>query len=512
MEEILPPLPDKKTILRAEWDDHMRSIFVHRLARIAQRAGHAAELWDRLKAFEAADQQTIWRDTLGAGAWRTLRAIVYAFEALERWAAAQSPVVNVFPVQIEDLVRYLLHRERADPSRPYCPGSLPGALRAAIVSIYTRLQIKPLPDWESSVWTGQVKRIKNTAPQRDPAQNAVPMPPEFVMGLEDLVNEGSQGEQLFAGLFLLMIWCSLRFFDVVNTNPFQWTVEDAVIYGESRTKTRRIRKWVVANYSLGKRPWLIKWYRAIICAEPTDRDCILNSVIFENRGLRWTNTELQYDAAAEIFAWMVNKISKNAERHGLSPEKVKIYQKAARLHGLRATVISMAAEREEADRPIRFQGDWAQNSPMPDHYSKAKMAITLRLCGNLVKDLRAGWRPGVKADPNLLNAVEDVEEAPVNTTQAIEDSDADSDMALISHASISFYWMKSANSWDRRAHVPSAADPAWPACKQLRGRGIRIEDMVELGMNPTKETEICSWCRKARPEIGDLVADEVDTS
>ena len=108
------------------------------------------------------------------------------------------------------------------------------------------------------------------------------------------------------------------------------------------------------------------------------------------------------------------------------------------------------------------------------------------------------------ADPNLVNAVEDAKEEPSRSIE--DDSDADSDMAIISHSAIPFYWMQSANSWDRRAHVESAEDPTWPACKQLRGRGIRIEDMVELGMNPSKETEICAWCRKARPEIADLIA------
>ena len=35
-------------------------------------------------------------------------------------------------------------------------------------------------------------------------------------------------EQLMAGLFLFMIWCSLRFIDAVRTDPFHWVLEDHV--------------------------------------------------------------------------------------------------------------------------------------------------------------------------------------------------------------------------------------------------------------------------------------------
>ena len=123
---------------------------------------------------------------------------------------------------------------------------MPGSLRSAVTTVYTRLRIEPLPSFEDPIWTSQVKKIKARAPKKDPGDNAVPIPPGFLWYLEDRVNDGSALEQLMAGLFLFMIWCSLRFNDAVRTDPFRWILEDHVIIGTSKTKTKKIKRWIIA--------------------------------------------------------------------------------------------------------------------------------------------------------------------------------------------------------------------------------------------------------------------------
>ena len=39
---------------------------------------------------------------------------------------------------------------------------------------------------------------------------------------------------------------------------------------------------------------------------------------------------------------------------------------------------------------------------MADHYNKSKKAITLRMVGKVLQDLKAGWRPGLHAIPDLV--------------------------------------------------------------------------------------------------------------
>ena len=67
-------------------------------------------------------------------------------------------------------------------------------------------------------------------------------------------------------------------------------------------------------------------------------------------------------------------------------------------------------------------------------------------------------------------------------------------------------------SWDHQslqAHVPDIDDPEVPACRRLRNQGVRIRDMKELASPPDRETEVCHFCRKARPEIADYLRTEL---
>ncbi len=520
VDEILPPPAMKPTPRLQEWEEIQHNFWIYRLSRIATRAQGAAGIWQAIQAFPEIDRDQLWKDTLGASEWRTTRAICYAFEALERWALKKD--LDVYPARIETLVRYILDRDREPKG---CPRSLPGSLRSAVKTVYCRLRIEPVPDFENALWSGQVKKIKDRAPKKDPGENAVPIPPGFIWYFEDLVHEGSLLEKIMAGLFLFMIWCSLRFNDAIRTNVFKWVIEDHVIIGVSKAKRKKIKRWIIANYSLGDRAWLIHWFRLLWTLEPTDRDFLVANLktrpgsSAKDRALVWTQDPLQYDVANDLFHEMITSIALRAGDRPeiLTQEEADAYVPIATLQGLRSTVPSMGSERKHRDRAVRFQGDWAGNHAMPDHYTKSKLAITLGMVSSLVRDLKSGWRPGPKAAPDLLimdlpdlPAEKGIQDSNPVADAADDDRDSDaSDMGEISGPTIDFYaqkikpTMKKVDPNPPRLHVRDLAEPTWPACTRLKNQGVMIADMIHQGTFPTSVTMICHWCRQKRPEIMD---------
>ena len=73
-----------------------------------------------------------------------------------RWAI-KAGGQNVFPVSIEALVQYLLHRDHEPKG---CPRSLPGSVRSAVTTVYARLKIGPVPDFADAIWNAQAAKIK----------------------------------------------------------------------------------------------------------------------------------------------------------------------------------------------------------------------------------------------------------------------------------------------------------------------------------------------------------------
>ena len=179
----------------------------------------------------------------------------------------------------------------------------------------------------------------------------------------------------------------------------------------------------------------------------------------------------------------------------------------------------MGAERNHRDRAVRFQGDWAADQGMTDHYTKSKLTITLGMIGALIRDLKSGWRPGPRAAPDLIATVlkapgpaTDVlvassdEEDPIAAAgNADRDSDA-SDIATIVAPMIDFYMQqvtinKMLSPDPPKLHVRSLDTPELPACTRLQRAGVKIVDMSWAGNFPGHTNAICAHCRKARPEI-----------
>jgi len=98
--EILPPPPAEASPSIADWEAAQHRFWIYRLARIAQRAGGRAGIWEAIQKFDPIDRDRLWDDTLGASEWRTTRAICYAFEALERWAIKVGRSAEIFPASI----------------------------------------------------------------------------------------------------------------------------------------------------------------------------------------------------------------------------------------------------------------------------------------------------------------------------------------------------------------------------------------------------------------------------
>ena len=154
---------------------------------------------------------------------------------------------------------------------------------------------------------------------------------------------------------------------------------------------------------------------------------------------------------------------------------------------------------------------------MADHYTKSKLTVV----GSLIRDLKAGWRPGPRPAPDLIAIdlvapeqpddpvyVSDGEENPdVAADDSERDSDA-SDLAAISAPMIDFYVQDIPHLLDRlispelpKLHARSLADPTFPACTQLRKKGVRIVDMQWAGTFAGTANAICYHRRRARPEI-----------
>jgi len=302
------------------------------------------------------------------------------------------------------------------------------------------------------------------------------------------------------------VWCSLRTVDAIQTSPHTWIQEDAVMTGRCQVKGGKTKDWVIANYSIGDRAWMMRWYQLILVTPPMVRDFLIPNYTLNHEGApQWDTKQLQPSVLQDMYKQMMRDIAMDAPSNDRE-EAIK-WAEDSTLHWLRSAVPTMGGLKNHRDRAIRFQGGWTINSPMTDHYTRAKLGITLGMVGSLVKDLKAGWRPGLEVDPRLIPrqsnpaAVADIQEA----------SDSDGEDAMLSSSCISFYKIKQTKSDGRMpelmAHVPDDLDPMWPACKRLRNRGIRIDDMEELGVFPTSADKICKRCRDLRPEIVEQLED-----
>ena len=160
---------------------------------------------------------------------------------------------------------------------------------------------------------------------------------------------------------------------------------------------------------------------------------------------------------------------------------------------------------------------------MADHYTKSKLTITLGMVGSLIRELKAGWRPGPRAAPDLIaidlkapplpEAPEYVSDGEENPDVAGDDDGRDSDesdMAAIAAPMIDFYVQNTSNVLEKlispdppKLHARSLHAPDYPACALLRNKGVRIDDMTWAGTFPGTVHAICYHCCRIRPEIED---------
>jgi hypothetical protein len=274
---------------------------------------------------------------------------------------------------------------------------------------------------------------------------------------------------------------------------------------------------VIANYSVGDEAWLLKWYQLLISVPPADRDFLIADIKFTDAGPQWQAHQMSSETVDAFFNKVMHKAAEAVvDKYPESThEDAKKWAVQATKHWFRSIVPAMGGQRKHEDRAVRFQGGWSQNSPMPDHYTRTKRAISLGMVGSLVKDLKGGWRPGIDVDHTLIQSKG--AEAIRDAKEVMPASDSEDELGAAAAAFIGFYFIPSAKTDETGAarsqsglplvaHVPGMEDPDRPACRRLINEGKLISEMVEMGCWPRRETQICKFCRDARPEIIEQLA------
>ena len=164
---------------------------------------------------------------------------------------------------------------------------------------------------------------------------------------------------------------------------------------------------------------------------------------------------------------------------------------------------------------------------MPDHYAKCHRAVTLNLVGDLIRDLKAGWRPGLQVDSALVPVEQEVASIPIEEDCAV-DAEVEADATPDRTESVTadgfvlvggkedaapeddsfpepyaeFYEIITDSGFGATVvHAQSLTDARLAACAQMRHRPL--SSMKAVGPVPSKP--ICKHCIVRRPELKGLV-------
>ena len=225
----------------------------------------------------AGEQAEIRELVFGAGAFRTIRVNVLAWERMEKWAGSQG--LSVYPLTSSVLSKYCLRLSNSKRG----PSVLP-ALSYAVRWICKRL-VTPVPDTDDPHVGAIVQKVYLDRGKE--LREAVEVPQPVVAALEYLVNalilEGKKPAALFARWTLILIYASLRWDDGRHVAPASLELTEEALLGLVwQTKVERKRKgtrFAVPRCSIAGVEWLdeVQIFREFL----SDRDFFIWDLVSE---------------------------------------------------------------------------------------------------------------------------------------------------------------------------------------------------------------------------------------
>jgi hypothetical protein len=183
------------------------------------------------------DADIVLAAILTKGSPDVIRRHVHIIEKMENWwkgyliAHSQPEEENAFyPITLELVEKYIAHRVKQG-----CGCSAPDIIIGAVNNIVQRLIMPPLSTRTSPVITTLRDQLKRT--RGGPLKEALPVPEALIGELELSINDCMDvAARMLAGVFLCMVYGSLRFDDQKHTKVSSLTMDDTRLRGPGQAR------------------------------------------------------------------------------------------------------------------------------------------------------------------------------------------------------------------------------------------------------------------------------------
>ena len=387
----ITPLMEKELLLKSKW--------IRRLERICEYAGSAAGFNQAPPdddALSAEERVKLKRLVLAVGAFRTLQAHVRHWERFAAWCSRNG--LSAYPPSSSAILKYLV----ALSGRECGPTVIP-SVRAALTWLGKRIQMAIPPMDVAEIKALELEVIELRAKE---IKEAVPIPIDLVLALERLFHKEAQERPvvaLFLGWILCLIFASLRFNDGVHVKPSSLEFRDNVLYGLCwQTKVERKRRGTrLAIASVGLIPpeelnndgfvqlsWLSVFWSLFQLHIASDRDFWMFEI---DTWTAFAPTEVTYQRGLNCFKGLCASATKQFAPEGRIPALASTIT-ALTWHSCRVTLLNAAVHAGVEALPISMQANHA-NTDLVLKYTRDRRTVPLKMVGQLLQDLRAGWTP-----------------------------------------------------------------------------------------------------------------------
>ena len=472
------------------------------LRGIMDRAGEFSALGARILEL-GEDGPRALEAVLLHGAAQTIAAHVRSWEKMELWWATKLLTEGVsiadkpfYPVTGAMFDQYITSRTSSA-----CGASTPDLIKAAVNWVATKLMM-PEVNTNSSVF--KALRAMAIDQYGKPVREAKPVHITLIKHLELMLANLEDGPRLLCGIFLCMIYASLRFDDQRHVCPGDLTFSEGALRGTAwQTKVERNRKgtrFAVPDVSLSGRPWLQEWHTwpntvmdmsadfwlpkmvvqpggkvIIVQAEPADR----------NQSLRLLRELLEHGAER----------ANNVEGEG--DQVPPRHHSSVTWHSARCTVITWAgaAGRSATEMILQMR---SKDPKMAEKYQRDRLTIPIRMVAELCADLSHGTARETRAARRTRTAAS----LPVVPSSSSGSSSSSSAGSSDERApDLAFYVKKGAGGtvmprW--RYHVAAVGHSDKIACSS---REWGESELLCVGSRPPPGSTVCRVCMAARPDV-----------